>query len=369
MILQKLYLQNFRNYESQSVEFRQGINHIIGNNGQGKTNLLESIYCLGLAKSFRTNKDRDLIRHGNDEFQIYGEFVSDQNVKHKVGISATKSRKSISIDRKRIQRHSELIGRIPVVLFNPEDHKVTSGPPAERRKWLDVILSQSDHQYLTNLQTFKRILRQKNHLLDSIFRGESSKDQLIYWNKIFAEAATKIISRRIQFIDSIRNDVEQNYKTISASEALITLSYEDSTQVNSAIIDDASIVNFLAAVGDKEISNRSAMYGPHRDDLIIALNEKDVRSNASRGEHKSILLALKVVEYNFLKQVTASNPILLLDDIYSELDGKRQSQILAHIAHMGQIFITSTFSPDAITSENDQSFQISDGIIVDRPTE
>ncbi len=359
MILQKLYLHNFRNYESQDVEFHSGINHLVGDNGQGKTNLLESIYCLGLAKSFRTNKDSDLIRKGNEEFQIYGEFLSDHKVKHKVGITATKSHKAISIDRKRIQKHSELIGKIPVVLFNPEDHKITSGPPAERRKWLDVVLSQSDHQYLKNLQIFKRTLKQKNHLLDCISRKEANLDQLLYWNQIFAQVAVKIIFRRVQLIEAIRNEIQQFYKTISASATQLDIFYQFSGGMENK--EQLEFENLLNRARDKEIGAKSALYGPHRDDLDLALDEKDVRRHASRGEHKSILLALKLVEYNFLHKTTATKPILLLDDIYSELDSKRQAQIIAHLSQMGQTFITSTFYPAAQPTEAGQVFRILNG--------
>lgn len=174
MILQSLVLNNFRNYQSVTVQFASGINHIFGKNGQGKTNLLESIFCLGLAKSFRSNIDSDLIKKSTAEYQILGEFISDINVKHKIGIAASRNKKEISVDRKKLQRYSELIGMIPVVLFNPEDHKITAGSPAERRRWLDIILSQSDHQYLKNLQVFKRILKQKNVLLESISKKKQN---------------------------------------------------------------------------------------------------------------------------------------------------------------------------------------------------
>ncbi|KAA3619828.1 MAG: DNA replication/repair protein RecF [Calditrichaeota bacterium] len=361
MVLHKLSLSNFRNYESLSVQFSPGINHIIGENGQGKTNLLESIYCLGLAKSFRSNSDADLIKNENTEFQIFGEFYSENKVKHKIGIVATKVRKAININRKRVQKHSQLIGKIPVVLFSPEDHKITSGPPAERRKWLDIILSQSDQHYLKNLQTFKRALKQKNNLLDRIARKEENPEQLNYWNSIFVDVAEKIIAKRMALIENIQDDLAKYYKSISSSKSTIDLGYHSSTGLSK--ITRETFEKYISDAADKEISAKTALFGPHRDDLVVFLNKKDVRKHASRGEHKSILLALKIVEYNFLHTRTATKPILLLDDIYSELDFGRQKKIITHLSQLGQTFITTTFHPKISSSDDDQAFLITNGSV------
>ncbi|KAA3656821.1 MAG: DNA replication/repair protein RecF [Calditrichaeota bacterium] len=361
MILNRLSLNNFRNYTAVTVQFESGINHIIGNNGQGKTNLLESIYCLGLAKSFRSNSDSELIRKSTTEYQVLGEFLSDNNVKHKIGIVATRNKKNIHIDRKKVQKYSELIGKIPVVLYNPDDHKITAGSPAERRRWLDIMLSQSDHQYLKDLQVYKRILKQRNVLLDSISRKEAKKEELFYWNSQFADIAERIIKRRLEILEYIRHEISEYYQLISSSDSHVHINYASTTGLDTLSKHD--IEKYINNAIDKEIAQKTSLYGPHRDDILFLLNEKEVRRYASRGEHKSILLALKITEFNFLSQSTGSRPILLLDDIYSELDANRQKQLLTHLCQLGQTFITTTYQPKIPFSERDRAFFINDGNI------
>lgn len=340
MIIERLSLKNFRNYEELSIQLNPSVNYITGKNGQGKTNLVESIYCLGLTKSFRTNSDTDLTLKGESGFHILGEFKKENLVKHKVAVVFENKKKAISIDGKRLQRHSLIVGMIPVVLYHPDDHQLTAGAPGERRRWLDIVLSQGDHIYLNDLQRFRQVLKQKNALIEKIRIGENKKGDLEYWNHVFAQHVFSILTKRLAFIEEIREKAIETYQQISGKNEILFLKY--ATQLGSEIESPEKIEINLNKGQEAELKAGTSLLGPHRDDLTIFIDEKEVRKHASRGEHKSVLLALKLIEHTFLRLRAGTTPIFILDDIYSELDDSRQKNIVDEVCKLGQTFITST---------------------------
>ena len=340
MRLRKLHLQHFRNYESLEVEFHPELNILTGNNGEGKTNIIEAVYCLGLTKSFRAQNDQEMVRKGNSDFLIIGEFNNELNVYHRVAIHYGERKKTITLDHKRISRHSQLIGLFPMVLFHPEDHKITGGSPSERRRFLDLLLSQSDRNYLVQLQQYQKVIKQRNRLLLRIAEGDASERELDGWDEEFCRLGYAITLSRIRLIREIEPRVEEFFRKISGRDDSLNLSYQSRSEI---CLDSAdAYFQSVAAMRKEELSRMQTLVGPHRDDFAFLLNGNDVRKFASRGEQKSVLLAIKLAEYFYLKEKTQTYPILLFDDIYSELDEHRQENIVTHLFNAGQAFVTAT---------------------------
>ncbi|RMD87980.1 MAG: DNA replication/repair protein RecF [Calditrichaeota bacterium] len=361
MILERLQLHHFRNYDELDIGFSPGINQIIGENGSGKTNLLESIYCLGLVKSFRTVKDADLVQLHQSFFQITGEFVNELSVRHTITIYYANGHKAVSLDGKKVSRHSAIIGFLPIVLFNPEDHRITSGSPSERRRFLDILLSQSDKSYLASLQEYHAILKQRNKLLCRIAEGQAGPSELDIWDLSFAKTATQIIALRLKFLHEIADSFAEAYQQISNEKQSLKAIYL--TQDERCLEGEEAFLNCLRLQRKKEMLLQKTMIGPHRDDLKFVLDGRDVRKHASRGEQKSVLLALKFIEYTYLKSRTETHPILLLDDVYSELDEQRQKNLFMHLTQIGQVFITAT-QQHPLPATHHQSYHVRNGNVV-----
>ncbi len=340
MILQRLQLTHFRNFDHLEIQLEPGKNYFIGENGQGKTNLLEGIYCLGLIKSFRASSDQELVQKGFSSYQIAGEIYNELAVQHTIAILYNQGRKALSFDGKKIARHATLVGQLPIVLFNPEDHRITSGSPSERRRFLDIILSQSHKSYLASLQEFQRILKHRNRLLANIREGISEQSELEAWDWNLAKSGQQIMAMRKRFVDNIREQLQSTYAHIAAADADLKIVYVPSDDRCVANID--GFLEALKAHRQTELVRQQTLVGPHRDDVVFYLNGMDARRHASRGEQKSILLALKFIEYEYLKQSSETRPLLLLDDIYSELDEQRQMRVVEQLTEIGQSFITAT---------------------------
>lgn len=347
MVLNELHLRGFRNYDELRIDFSPESNFFIGDNGQGKTNLLESIYCLGLVKSFRTAKDSDLVQFGKDGFEISGTFINELSVKHSVSVVYQGNRKAISCDKKRLQRHSSLIGFAPMVLFSPEDHRITGGGPVERRHFIDLLLSQANRKYLKNLQEYTRILRQRNKLIALIAEGEADPGQLDSWDAAFVTTGYEVLQLRLHFIEEVAKLLAEVYREISGSRSTLATQYLFSEDV--ALDTVSRFGNTLERFKRRDLARRQTLIGPHRDDIQFTIDGRDVKKHASRGEQKSVLLALKIVEYLFLQQKKQTTPIFLLDDLHSELDEHRQLSLFGRIAKLGQAFITMTGEPQTMT--------------------
>lgn len=362
MILRKLKLRNFRNYAQVELDLAKEINFIKGLNAQGKSNLLEAIYCLSLTRSFRAASDQELLQVGAESFEVTGEYVDEHHTEHVLAIYYRQSQgKQISLDRKRLTRYAVVVGKFPIVLFSPESHRITAGPPAERRRFMDVLLSQGSSVYLADLQEYQRVLRQRNALLLQArsFQTITTDRTLAAWDESLALYGCKIIQARYQFVQQNAEFLQRAYEDISASPHSLQLAYK--SQLNA---EHVSVEIFLKRLGEQRMKERQraqTVVGPHRDDLELFINGVDLKRFGSRGEHKSALLALKMMEAEYLKRRLHTAPIILLDDLFSELDEARGERCAAFFLGRGQIFVSAVSAIPKIAAEHRAIFRIHNG--------
>lgn len=350
MRLRELELRDFRNYRQQLIPFEADINVIHGANGHGKTSLLEAIHFAVFTRSFKASRDRDCIHFGaeSDQFQIRAVFDADSGLSHDVGLRVHKREgKTLTVDQTDVRPYRDHIGFIPTVLLKPDDIGITTGSPAERRRFLDVLISQYSAVYLDDLTRYRRVLKQKNALLSR--SGEINPALMESYNESLAKAAATIYQKRIDVLPALTVEVERCYQMISGSDARIQVDYV--TQIGSETNTDAVRELFRKAMG-REIQQRKSLVGPQRDDLTLKLNGTEVGAYGSQGENKTYLIALKMAELNVLRMYNEHRPILLFDDIFSELDDDRTHRLIDEISDVGQTFITTTdkrkFDRDAV---------------------
>jgi len=367
MIIQRLELKNFRNYKQLKLDFSPACNIIFGQNAQGKTNILEAIFYLCFSRSFRTSKDQEVIQFNQEFAHIHGWFLLDIQTKQEVTFHFSKKEgKSISIEQKRLSRYSELIGKFPVVILSPEDYKITSGGPFERRHVVDMFLSQVNPIYLKALQKYNRVLKQRNRILTE-YRGRTSFNEKLLepWNESLIESGSYLIKFRQTFIAEFNPVLHNIYNKLRFASESINFSYRSSIP----FIDEREIeARFLKTMNHKYLTERKrglTIIGPHRDDYVIEIDNKDLRVYGSRGQHKSALVAFKLAEFFYLQQKRNEIPILLLDDLFSDLDQQREERILEMIQDIGQIFITTTRKVGNINSTlNLKEFLIENGSVL-----
>jgi DNA replication and repair protein RecF len=269
--------------------------------------------------------------------------------------------KQISLDRKHLNSHAAVVGKFPLVLFSPESHRITAGPPAERRRFLDMLLCQGSLIYLADLQEYNRILRQRNALLVQIQKGEATEMMLPAWDESLALYGCKIIQARCQFVQDNVDFLQKAYENISASSQFLRFKYRsqfDDVVGGPDAITPTRFMERLSEYRTREKQRGQTLVGPHRDDLDLAIDDIDLRRYGSRGEHKSALMALKVIESEYLKQKLNTAPIILLDDLISELDETRARQCVQIFAGRGQLFISAVSLPDNLLLQNMFKFQI-----------
>ena len=343
MFLRQLKLCNFRNYQKADIEFSPGLNFIYGRNAQGKTNFLEAIYLLCLGRSFRLARNQDLLEYRSDFFTLQGKISKDNKIDKAIALNYVKDGiKEISIDRKRLNRHSAIFGQFPVVVMAPDEFKITSGGPSERRRFIDILLSQVSLSYLSDLQEYNRVLKQRNKILQDIKENKSvSEAALEPWTQKLIKAGSKILVRRISFVEDFSELLNTLYKHVSEKESELRMTLDSTVAYNNEETIEKSFQIELQKAKGKELFLGNTLIGPHRDDLILEIDGLDLRRFGSRGEHKSVVIALKIAEFKYLKQKQDETPIFLLDDCYSELDEFREANVFQTIQGLGQIFLTS----------------------------
>ena len=334
MIIKSLKLKDYRNYEILNIEFDHATNIFYGDNAQGKTNILEGVYLSGTTKSHRGSKDRDMIRFGEDESHI--ETVVEKNgISYQIDMHLKKnSPKGIAINKVPIRRASELFGLTNFVFFSPEDLNIIKNGPAERRRFLDSELCQLDKIYLSDLTTYNKILNQRNKLLKDMVYRPDLKDTLPVWDMQLVETGRKIIRRRKQFVDELNEIVHDIHYRISGEKEDLILQYEPS-------IEDIFFEDELSRVKERDMRQCMTSVGPHRDDLLFSIGEVDIRKFGSQGQQRTSALSLKLSEIELVKRSIHDTPVLLLDDVLSELDSNRQNYLLNSI-HDTQTLITCT---------------------------
>ena len=334
MNIKSIELQNFRNYEDLNISFDEGTNIFYGDNAQGKTNILEAAYLSGTTKSHKCSKDKEMIRFGEQESHIRTVVVK-KDKEYQIDMHLKNNRsKGIAINKVPIKKASELFGILNMVFFSPEDLNIIKNGPAERRRFLDSELCQLDKIYLSDLTTYNKILNQRNKLLKDMVYRPDLKDTLPVWDMQLVETGRKIIRRRKQFVDELNEIVHDIHYRISGEKEDLILQYEPS-------IEDIFFEDELSRVKERDMRQCMTSVGPHRDDLLFSIGEVDIRKFGSQGQQRTSALSLKLSEIELVKRFIHDTPVLLLDDVLSELDSNRQNYLLNSI-HDTQTLITCT---------------------------
>lgn len=337
-----LKLKNFRNYDFLNVEFDGSTNIFYGNNAQGKTNILEAVYLSGTTKSHRGSKDRDMIRFGEDESHI--EIVVEKNgISYQIDMHLKKnSPKGIAINKMPIRKASELFGIVNLVFFSPEDLNIIKNGPAERRRFIDLELSQLDKVYLNNLSNYNRIVNQRNRLLKELSFGGKKElsDTLEIWEMQMLQYGERLIARRKEFVTQINEIIAKIHQKLTGGKEGLQIIYEPSTG-------DLPFEQALKRYRDRDLRMKSTTVGPHRDDIGFLTGDMDIRRYGSQGQQRTAALSLKLSEIELVRLATHDTPILLLDDVLSELDKHRQNYLLDSI-HDIQTLITCTGVEDFV---------------------
>ncbi len=348
MILQRLRVKNFRNHADTLVELGDGINGLLGSNGQGKTNLLEAISFLSLTKSFYAAGDGRVVQIGKPFFEVHGTVVGNGGVAHEVRVvyDAVTGEKAIAVNGARADTFASVVGQFPVVILSPEAHGITAGGPAERRKFMDLALSQVSRAYLEDVVEYRRALRQRNRLLaEARVRGGVSPSVLEPWTLSLATRGGRLMERRRAFVDEFRGYVRDAYASLVPENETPGMAYATFREVDgSAGAADLAglMLEELHARGGEETARGITLVGPHRDDLTLTLNGISVQHYASQGQHKTFLVAMKVAEFFYVRDRKNEAPVFLLDDLFSEFDEHRARRILGLVAGLGQTVITAT---------------------------
>ena len=340
MVIKSLKLKNYRNYELLDMTFDSKTNILYGDNAQGKTNILEALYLSGTTKSHRGTKDRDLIQFGREESHLET-IVEKKGMEFQIDMHLKKnSPKGIAINKIPIRKASELFGIVHFVFFSPEDLNIIKDGPAGRRRFIDLELSQIDKVYLSNLSNYNRIINQRNSLLKELYHQDHLMDTLDIWDMQLAEYGTKVIESRKQFIRQVNQIIADIHYRLTGGRERIELSYESS-------LGSLSLEQALKKNRERDIRMKSTSVGPHRDDLCFLSGDLDIRKFGSQGQQRTAALSLKLSEIELVKEVIKDTPILLLDDVLSELDKHRQNYLLDSIRDV-QTLITCTGLDDFV---------------------
>ncbi len=371
MKVETLTLHNFRNYDHCQLALHPGLNILIGKNAQGKTNLLESVHFLSTGRSHRTSSQYDLIRWDTTGFFLHA-GVRKRNLKVQIDFSlGADRRRELKINGIVERKLSALLGVLNSVLFTPEDLQLLKGPPALRRRFLDIELSQVSPVYLYTLQQYNRALLQRNNLLRSFDGKATNKIALETWTEQLVRFGVRLTILRQKALAALAKHAEPNLYRISGGEEKLQLVYrpwgyalEFGAGVNETEVTE-TFRAILEKQHDNELRRRQSLVGPHRDDFVCLLNDIDVREFGSQGQQRSAVLAIKMAELEFMREVTGDYPVLLLDDVLSELDASRRQALLGLVDQGIQTLITGT-EANLFTGWQSKSLliaEITDGII------
>lgn len=357
MYIESLQLKNFRNYQSLDIQFDQGTNILYGDNAQGKTNVLEAIYLCGTTKSHRGSKDKDIIRFKEEEAHICMRIMKN-GLPYKLDMHLKKNRsKGIAINGIPIHKARELFGVVNLVFFSPEDLNLIKEGPSGRRRFLDLELCQLDKIYASDIVNYNKIVDQRNKLLKDIASHPRLAGTMDVWDEQLVRYGRRIISKRREFIRQLSEMIKDIHKNLTGGREELGLYYE-------ANVSEEDYERSLYAGRERDLKLRTTGTGPHRDDLCVKVDGFDIRRYGSQGQQRTAALSLKLSEIDLVKKVIHDTPILLLDDVLSELDGRRQNYILDNI-HDIQTFITCTGLDDLVNERFliNKVFQVVQGSI------
>lgn len=355
MYIESIELKNYRNYETLSLNFDKGTNIFYGDNAQGKTNILEAVYLCGTTKSHRGSKDREMIKFDSDEAHIRM-YVNKNGISRRIDMHLKKTKaKGIAIDGIPIKKAGELFGILNLVFFSPEDLNIIKNGPSERRRFIDMELCQLDKLYVHSLVQYNRVLLQRNRLLKELAFKPEYESTLDIWDEQLVKYGIEVIASRRLFIEQLGEIISGIHARLSGGKEEISVLYDPDIQEE----------NFKAALEknrSQDIRQKTTLAGPHRDDINFIVNGIDIRRFGSQGQQRTAALSLKLSELELVKLVSKDAPVLLLDDVLSELDGSRQTQLLSAIQDI-QTMITCTGLEDFVNHRFpiDKIFKVVDG--------
>lgn len=357
MYIETIELSNFRNYDSLYLELDRETNILYGNNAQGKTNVLESIYLCGTTKSHRGSKDKEMIQFQKEEAHIRMQLVK-KDIPCRIDMHLKRNKaKGIAINGIPIKKASELFGVVNMVFFSPEDLNIIKNGPSERRKFIDIELCQLNKVYLSELANYNHVLNQRNKLLKDINYYPDLKGTLDVWDEQLLNYGKRIIAERKIFIDELNHIIFDIHKNLTGEKEVLNISYEPN-------VDSENFKFMLEKSREKDLKLKLTSTGPHRDDVCVRINGIDIRKYGSQGQQRTAALSLKLSEIYLVKKLIKDTPVLLLDDVLSELDSSRQNYLLKSI-HDIQTLITCTGLDDFINNQFkiNRVFQVIDGSI------
>ena len=356
MWINNIKLNNFRNYDNKEIKLHENINVFFGENAQGKTNIIESIFLCSIGKSFRTNKEKELIKFNEEKTLVeinYEKSDRTGNIKIEIG-----EKKQVYLNGIKIKKLSELVGNINIVIFTPDDINILKGGPQNRRKFLDIMISQLRPNYMHILSLYNKTLEQRNNYLKQIKTEKKDENLLDIWDEKLIDYGIKIYEYRKEFLEKIKNKIKNIHKDITNGREDIEIKY-----ISDAITRQ-TFINELKSRRKLDIIKGFTTKGVHRDDFIIYINKKEVGTFGSQGQNRTAMLSLKLSELQVIYDDIGEYPILLLDDFMSELDSKRRESFLNNIKDI-QVIITCT---EKLRLENLKyfSYNVIDGDIIEK---
>ena len=334
-VLEKIVISDFRNIQLQELEFSPNVNCISGNNGEGKTNLLDAIYYISMTKSAFAASDKFNFRHGTEEFSLAGTYRMENGLSSRFALKMnSKGEKKIRRDDKPYQKISEHVGVLPIVMVSPADVSMVSESGEERRRFVNAVLSQMDREYMSSLQQYNRLLMQRNRMLKDM---DVDRSLLEVIDMRMAALAEPVYQARRKFVEDLKPIVSEYYKTLSGGSEIVDVEYDSE-------LSGTSLDKILASSFEKDRILKYTSAGVQRDDFIFTMNGHPIRRHGSQGQQKSFLVSLKFAQYEIMKKNYGFAPILLLDDVFDKLDMSRISNLLQMVASndFGQIFITDS---------------------------
>ncbi|MBR4831151.1 MAG: DNA replication/repair protein RecF [Butyrivibrio sp.] len=363
MIIKSLELADFRNYENVKIDFSSGTNILYGDNAQGKTNILEAIFVSATTKSHKGSKDKEIIRFGKEESHIRTILEKD-NAEYRVDMHLRKNKsKGIAIDSQKIKRASDLIGMLNVVFFSPEDLSIIKNGPSERRRFMDMELCQLDQIYLNSLSKYNKLVVERNRVLKDLYEHPENSVLLDVQDKQLCEYGSVIIKTREKFIKDLNEIIRPIHSKLTGEKEILSVYYEPN-------VESDEFERKLTASRKKDIYAKQTTVGPHKFDFSFIVRKNpddegiDIRKYGSQGQQRTASLSLKLSEIEIVKRAKKENPVLLLDDVLSELDSNRQNYLLNTIGNI-QTIITCTGLDEFVNNrfEIDKLFKVTDGTV------
>ena len=346
MKILKACLHGFRNHVDTVFDFGLRMNVLMGDNGQGKTNTLEALSYCCLTKSFYASADTTVLQRGKELFEVTAKLEADNGKEFAVRVvyeEASKTKK-FTINNIAAEKFSSVIGIFPVVILSPENNSITFGSPADRRKFIDLVVSQSSASYIEDAMEYRKVLRQRNKILSDA-QGNDCAELLAPWNEMLINYGIRILQKRGRFIQEFAPYITNAYSKIAGEKEAPGIAYDSVIPLTADSTDEEirkGLEQKLQRRYKDELRFKTTLVGPHRDEITFTLNGLQLKHYASQGQHKTFLVALKAAEFFYLKERCNETPVFLLDDIFSELDEYRSQKLLNLVESLGQTFITAT---------------------------